>query len=60
MNNTLEKSEIKKAAIEAVTEYLKLKTINQEHEDDISFWSVNKKIDTEQETDNDNNMAGTT
>lgn len=33
----------------AVNEYLKLHTAEQEHENDISFWSVNKKIDTKQE-----------
>jgi hypothetical protein len=36
-----------------VNEYLKLQTVEQEYEDDISFWSVNKKTDTKQEIKND-------
>lgn len=43
--------------IEAITvvvnEYLKLQTAEQEYEDDISFWSVNKKICNEQEIEDD-------
>lgn len=39
--------------VTAVNEYLKLQTTEQEHEDDISFWSVNEKTDTEQGADDD-------
>ena len=49
MNNTSENmtdKELEAIAI-AVNEYLKLQTSEQEYEDDISFWSVNKKPDTE-------------
>jgi hypothetical protein len=39
------------AIVTAVNEYLKLQTSEQEHEDDISFWSVNEKVGAEQEAD---------
>jgi hypothetical protein len=39
--------------VTAVNKYLKLQTVEQEHEDDISFWSVNEKPSTEQRVDND-------
>jgi len=59
MNNILKKSAIEKAVAEAVNEYLKLKASDQEYENDVSFWSVNKKTNTEQEAGNDSN-DGTT
>lgn len=42
-----------------VNEYLKLQTTEHEHEDDISFWSVNTNINTETEPETDDGMFGT-
>lgn len=55
MDNTPENLTDKEieAIATTVNEYLKLQKTEQEYEDDISFWSVNKKSDTEQGIEDD-------
>jgi hypothetical protein len=57
MNNVSEDLVNKEIAM-AVNEYLKLQAAEHEHEDDISFWSVNTNTATETEQEAGNDTLG--